>query len=94
MEHGILNQEYSHMLANRIDHYMGIQHQETINRIIAEEQMSFVKTFNLIPFKDGNMWCVLLGENLQEGISGFGETPLMAVLDFNKNFRTEKISKP
>ena len=93
METGILNQEYSHMLANSIDHYMGIQHQETLNRIIAEEQMTFVKTYNLIPFKDGNMWCVLLGENIQEGVSGFGETPLNAIIDFNKNFRTEKITR-
>ena len=25
-------------------------------------------------FKDGNQWCVLHGENLQEGIAGFGST--------------------
>lgn len=35
---------------------------------------------------DGNMWCVLWGENLQDGIAGFGETPYLAVLDFNKQW--------
>jgi len=24
--------------------------------------------------KDGNAWCALIGQNLQDGVSGFGET--------------------
>jgi hypothetical protein len=35
---------------------------------------------------DGNMWCVLHGENLQDGVAGFGPTPYLAILDFNKAF--------
>lgn len=34
--------------------------------------------------KDGNQWCVLYGDNLQEGVAGFGDTPHLAILDFNK----------
>jgi hypothetical protein len=34
---------------------------------------------------DGNMWCVLKGENLQNGVSGFGETPYKALMLFQKN---------
>ena len=37
-------------------------------------------------YKDGNAWCVLLGDNIQEGICGFGETPYKAILEFNKAF--------
>lgn len=33
---------------------------------------------------DGNQWCALYGENLQEGISGFGNTPLEALDNFDK----------
>lgn len=36
--------------------------------------------------KDGNQWCCLYGANLQEGIAGFGDTPHLAMLDFNKAF--------
>ena len=39
---------------------------------------------------DGNQWCVLYGENLQSGVSGFGDTPEKAALDFDKNWRNEK----
>lgn len=28
---------------------------------------------------DGDMWCALLGENLQEGVAGFGDTPQEAL---------------
>lgn len=34
--------------------------------------------------KDGNMWCALHGENLQEGIAGFGPTPAKALLAFEQ----------
>jgi|GEM_PF-6266660 len=31
--------------------------------------------------KDGNAWCALLGQDLQNGISGFGETVQQALFD-------------
>lgn len=39
--------------------------------------------------KDGNRWCFLWGENLQEGICGFGETVYQAAWDFYSNIKTE-----
>lgn len=33
---------------------------------------------------DGDKWCVLYGEDLQNGVAGFGDTPYLAMLDFNK----------
>lgn len=42
--------------------------------------------------KDGDQWCVLLGENLQEGLSGFGDTPYAAYYAFWKAFHDERIT--
>jgi hypothetical protein len=28
---------------------------------------------------DGNQWCALLGENIQVGLGGFGDTPAEAL---------------
>jgi len=39
--------------------------------------------------KDGNMWCVLHGENLQEGICGFGRTRALAFLQFAWRYLNE-----
>jgi hypothetical protein len=33
-------------------------------------------------FPDGDQWCALLGENLQEGVCGFGSTPIEALQAF------------
>jgi hypothetical protein len=37
-------------------------------------------------FPDGDKWCALYGENLMEGVSGFGATPYEACTEFDKNF--------
>jgi len=34
--------------------------------------------------KDGNQWCALYGENLQDGCAGFGDSPEKAMLEFDK----------
>jgi hypothetical protein len=45
-------------------------------------------------FPDGNQWCVLYGENLQEGVCGFGDTPYLAAEDFDKNWMWQKLPSP
>lgn len=35
-------------------------------------------------FVDGDMWCALIGPNLQEGIAGFGPTRAEALVDLAK----------
>ena len=42
--------------------------------------------------QDGNQWCVLAGDNLQEGICGFGATPMQAVDNFRDDFYNESIT--
>lgn len=41
---------------------------------------------------DGNMWCALYGHNLVEGVAGFGESPALAMADFDKNWN-QKIKR-
>jgi hypothetical protein len=41
--------------------------------------------------KDGDQFCFLYGENLQEGIAGFGKTPMEAASDFCHSFMNETI---
>ncbi len=35
---------------------------------------------------DGNQWCALYGDDLQSGVSGFGDSPAAAMYDFDKNW--------
>lgn len=35
---------------------------------------------------DGNKWCALFGDNLQDGVAGFGDSPAEAYEDFDRNW--------
>ena len=37
-------------------------------------------------FLDGNKWCALYGANLQDGVAGFGDSPALAMQDFDKEW--------
>lgn len=41
-------------------------------------------------FRDGNQWCALYGNNLQEGVVGFGRSPDEAYRAFDRAW-TEKL---
>jgi len=40
--------------------------------------------------QDGDQWCALFGENLAEGVAGFGDTPAEAMAAFDKAWRTQR----
>jgi|GEM_PF-4509035 len=40
--------------------------------------------------REGKQWCVLYGDNLQEGIYGLGDTPYDAVIQFNAAWESQK----
>lgn len=43
-------------------------------------------------FPDGNQWCALYGEDLQQGVAGFGDTPAAAAMDFDANWMRQKLT--
>ena len=52
-----------------------------------------ISALGIKPFKDGNQWCFLYGNNIQDGICGFGETIFKAAWDFYTNIKTEEARK-
>ncbi|MBD1590333.1 hypothetical protein [Pseudomonas typographi] len=43
---------------------------------------------------DGNQWCALYGDNMHDGVAGFGDTPELAMHDFNKNWHRPLRNSP
>jgi len=37
---------------------------------------------------DGDKWCALYGENIQDGVCGFGDTPEKAMHEFDRNWQS------
>ncbi len=43
---------------------------------------------------DGDKWCALYGENLQDGVAGFGDSPCEACEDFDRMWFVKLEVKP
>lgn len=61
-------------------------YQSLKNSAILAEEMQLVAVLKPTLSLDGNMYCFLCGENVQNGVCGFGNSPYAAAIDFNKNF--------
>lgn len=55
-------------------------------RNLYDEQMRPSTLYKPRVFPDGDMWCALYGINIQEGVAGFGESPALAMEDFDVNW--------
>ncbi len=77
-----LNNEYQSMAANAICHAAAMAGEEA--RISAAEYSRPSVVWRPRLFVDGNQWCALFGENLQDGVAGFGDSPANAMWDFDK----------
>ena len=63
---------------------MGIEVLEHLKRDGVYRKYLWSTILGLVPSKDGNQWSVLYGNNIQEGISGYGDTPELAMIDFDR----------
>lgn len=69
---------------NHLHNNASMKHQSEMNVAIQCEEMNLFALLKPSIKIDGNQWCVLYGDNLQDGIAGFGSTPMLAIYDFNK----------
>jgi hypothetical protein len=84
-----MNDAYQSMAANAICH--AAEMVKAAWQEVAGEHMRPFYMLKPAMSKDGNQWCFLYGENLQEGVAGFGDTPAAAAYDFDKNWNSQKI---
>jgi hypothetical protein len=87
-----MTDEHSYLAANAISHaadMVKIAWQEA-----AWEQQRPSVVFKPTLSRDGNQWCALFGENLMEGVAGFGDTPAKAMWAFDKAWLEETIPTP
>jgi hypothetical protein len=87
------NQGYVKWTANALLNYAKYElEKQGEQKCTAEEVL--IKA-GLKPYKDGDQWCILLGDNIQEGICGFGDTIDDALYAFlNDLIKSQKEQKP
>ena len=87
----MLNDRDSNMAANAICHAVSMI-QESLQQA-AYEQMRPAVMFKPRLSLDGDMWCALLGDDLQVGIAGFGRSPAEAMFSFDVEFNKPAATK-
>ena len=69
----------------------GLDHAATMaSRTIQEVAWQYERPsvlFRPSIFIDGNKWCALYGDNLQDGIAGFGDSLAEAMIAFDQEFQ-------
>ena len=59
-------------------------------------EVELLRPFRLMKtsiFLEGDKWCVLYGDNLQDGVAGFGDSPELASRAFDEAWYAE-LAKP
>lgn len=82
----VLSDEYQSMAANAICHAAAMAGEEARVSAAAYGRPSVM--FKPKLFIEGDRWCALFGENIQDGVAGFGDSPANAMWDFDKAWNT------
>ena len=77
-----MDEEYQRMAANSIAHEAFCAGQAWQQAAAAQERPCVLWKPSL--YRDGNQWCALLGENIQDGVVGFGDSPDAAMWAFDE----------
>ena len=80
-----MSDDYQRMAANAISHEAFCAGQAWQQAAAAHERPCVLWKPRL--FIDGNQWCALFGENIQEGVVGFGDSPEEAMWAFDAVWR-------
>lgn len=80
-------EDYWQIESSQRQHNEMLRHSVQMEAICSEADFAIVASLKPRVFIDGDKWCVLYGDNLQDGIAGFGSTPLEAVRDFNASWQ-------
>ena len=81
------------MVVNADDRRIAKKRMTLAVTLAAEESVRPSVIFRPALGRDGSQWRALYGDNLMEGIAGFGDTPDAAMRDFDKQFKTAKLTE-
>lgn len=81
--------EYYYNKASQDTAYGDRQHELKMSILYEQAEYNLFSMLKPHISKDGDKWCVLYGDNLQDGVAGFGDTPHEAVIDFNNAWKKQ-----
>ena len=82
--------EYNGVLLEERLKNANYEHQCIMDTLVTTNEYNLFSILKPKLTKDGDQWCVLYGTNIQEGVVGFGDTPYLAILDWDKAWNKNK----
>jgi hypothetical protein len=83
----ILDEVWQQHVASRVDYWSEMAKAAIESAAAQHERPSVL--FKPRLSVDGSQWCALYGDNLQDGVAGFGDSPADAMWDFDRNWSAE-----
>jgi hypothetical protein len=80
------NIDYEQIESSQRQHNEYMRHYNEMCSLGEKRILVFISELKTKFSKDGNAYCFLFGDDLQEGIGGFGDTPYGAALDLYNQF--------
>jgi hypothetical protein len=80
----IIDREHQQLIWKEVANSAFITTENLRAAILQYERYSVMLRTKL--FIDGDMWCCLYGDNIQDGVCGFGNSPHLAMMDFDRAF--------
>ena len=87
----MLNDNDSYLLREQYLNSERLEHEAKMAREYEGIIWETISALKPVFSRDGNQFCFLFGENLQEGIAGFGDTTWLAAENFYNNLHSEEI---
>jgi hypothetical protein len=87
----VLDEQWQQHIANTVSHWCEMARESA--REAAAEYVRPSAVFKPRLSIDGDQWCALYGENLQDGVAGFGDSPADAMRDFDRNWAAKLPAK-
>lgn len=81
--------DYAQIESSQRQHNEAMEHECRFRAAQIIEELAVFAALKPSIQKDGDQWCVLLGSNLQEGVTAFGKSPLEAIRNFNAEMYKE-----
>lgn len=73
--------DYNQIESSQKQQHEIMRHQSEMNLMVEKEEYNLFVIIKPKLYKDGEQWCCLYGEDIQNGVVGFGSTPYESILD-------------
>lgn len=91
----MLDEQWQQHIANMAAHWCEMA-KEAVSEAVSETAAEHARPSAVFKPRlsiDGDQWCAMYGDNLQDGVVGFGDSPADAMWDFDRNWQAKLPTK-